>query len=322
MDQGSTPIHNVGVDPATATTGIVPTFSSRRRSRGVAVRDNLGSMLFVVPYLLFFIAFTAWPLVYAFWISLRNWNTVGGDKGFVGLSHYYNLIFNYAKFDEVQIFWQSIVHVALFAVISVPLVVALALIFALLLVNAPWMSLFRAIFYMPAVLSVAVAMTIWLWILQNGGVLSTYLHSNIPWLIEQPWAWVSIILATLWWTPGFNMVVLLAGLLDIPSDYYEAAKIDGASGWDSFWHITMPLLRPVLAFVTITQMIASFGLFGQVFILTRNLASVTPVALAMYNEAFTGTENLALAAAMSFVLGIILIVLAVAQLRFFRATEM
>ena len=322
MDQGSTPIHKVGVDPTTATTGIVPTFRGHKRSFGVAARDNLGSMLFVAPYFLFYVAFIAWPLIYAAWISLRNWNTVGGDKGFTGLRHYYNLIFGWNQFDITRAYWQSIGHVLLFAVISVPIVVGIALIFALLLVNAPWMSFFRAVFYMPAVLSVAVSMTIWLWILQNGGVLSTYLHNNISWLIEQPWAWISIILATVWWTPGFNMVVLLAGLLDIPSDYYEAAKIDGANGWDRFRHITLPLLRPVLAFVTITQMIASFGLFGQVFILTRNLESVRPVGLEMYNEAFGGDNNLALAAAMSFILGIILIVFAVAQLRIFRATEM
>jgi multiple sugar transport system permease protein len=172
-------------------------------------------------------------------------------------------------------------------------------------------------------------MTVWLWILQNGGVLSSYLHHNIPWLIQQPWAWVSVIVATLWWTPGFNMIVLLAGLLGIPNDYYEAAKIDGANGLQRILFITLPLLRPVLAFVTITQMIASFGLFGQPFILTHGgpstiggvTQSTMPVALQMYNETFGTTSNLALACAMSFVLGIILIILAVLQIRFFRATE-
>jgi ABC-type sugar transport system permease subunit len=123
------------------------------------------------------------------------------------------------------------------------------------------------------------------------------------------------------------MIVLLAGLLGIPNDYYEAAKIDGANGLQRILFITLPLLRPVLAFVTITQMIASFGLFGQPFILTHGgpgvggpTKSTTPVALQMYNEAF-GTQNLALACAMSFILGVILIVLAVLQIRFFRATE-
>lgn len=311
-----------------ATPPVTTVRAGRRRSLGGRLADYGGSFLFVVPYLLFFIAFIAWPVAYALWISLRNWTTTGGDAGFTGLRHYYNLLFNW-KLDVTVYFWQSLENTAFYAVVTIPLLVALSLSLALLLLNAPWRTFFRAIFYVPAVLSVAVAMTIWLFVLQNGGVLDTYLHSGIPWLIRQPWAWVSIILATLWWTPGFNMIVFLAGLLGIPNDYYEAAKIDGANGFHRFWYITLPLLRPVLAFVTITQMIASFGLFGQPFILTHGgpgiggiTQSTTPVALEMYNETFGPDQNLALACAMTFILGIILVILALLQIRFFfRSTE-
>jgi multiple sugar transport system permease protein len=332
MDQGSTPVQNVGavervparVQAVVAGTGV------RHRSRGARFRDYGGSILFIVPFLLFFFAFILWPIVYALWISLRNWTTTGGDTGFTGLRHYYNLLFNWSL-DATTGFWQSLENTAFFAVITIPLLVVLALIMALLLVNGPWRGFFRSVFYIPAVLSVAVAMTIWLWLLQNQGVLDSYLHLDIAWLIQQPWAWVSIIVATLWWTPGFNMIVLLAGLIDIPNDYYEAAKIDGANGLQRIWYITLPLLRPVLAFVTITQMIASFGLFGQPFILTKGgpstiggpTQSTTPVALRMYNEAFGVDQNLALACAMTFILGLILVILALLQIRFFfRSTEM
>jgi multiple sugar transport system permease protein len=332
MDHGSTPVHSIGAaeqGPARtpATQAVVPVGGARRRPLGVRSKDYAGSFLFVVPFFLFFAAFLVWPLVFAGWISLRNWTTTGGDTGFTGLRHYYNLLFNW-KLDDTINFWLSIENTAFFAVITVPLLTLLALILALLLVHGPFRTVFRAVFYIPAVLSVAVAMTIWLWMLQNGGVLDNYLHDNIPWLIQQPWAWVSIIVATLWWTPGFNMIVLLAGLLGIPNDYYEAAKIDGANGLQRILFITLPLLRPVLAFVTITQMIASFGLFGQPFILTHGgpgvggpRTSTTPVALQMYNESFGTSQNLALACAMSFILGLILIILAVLQIRFFRATE-
>jgi len=332
MDQGSTPVHNIGAaerGPATttATQAVISVGGPRRRPLGVRSKDYAGSFLFVVPYFLFFVAFLLWPLIFAGWISLRNWTTVGGDTGFTGLRHYYNLFFNW-KLDDTVNFWQSIENTAFFAVITVPLLTLLALTLALLLVHGPFRTFFRSVFYIPAVLSVAVAMTVWLWMLQNGGILDTYLHDNIPWLIQQPWAWLSIIIATLWWTPGFNMIVLLAGLLNIPNDYYEAAKIDGANGLQRLLFITLPLLRPVLAFVTITQMIASFGLFGQAFILTHGgpgvggpTKSTTPVALQMYNEAFGTSQNLALACAMSFILGLILIILAVLQIRFFRATE-
>jgi multiple sugar transport system permease protein len=300
----------------------------KRRSIGRRFTDNGSSFLFVVPYLLFFIAFVVWPIVYAFWISLRTWTTAGGDAGFTGLRHYYNLLFNW-KLDATVYFWDSLENTAFYAIVTIPLLVVLSLSLALLLVNTPWRAFFRGLFYIPAVLSVAVAMTIWLFVLQNGGILDTYLHSGIPWLIRQPWAWISIIIATLWWTPGFNMIVMLAGLLDIPNDYYEAAKIDGANAFHRLWYITLPLLRPILAFVTITQMIASFALYGQPRILTNGgpgiggfTQSTTPVVMQMYNETFGPDQNLALACAMTFILGIILVILALLQMRFFfRTTE-
>lgn len=318
MSEGS-----VAATPAVSTTTAV-----RRRSVAARLSDYGGSFLFVVPYLCFFLAFIVWPIVYALWVSLRNWTTTGGDTGFTGLRHYYNLLFNW-KLDATVYFWDSLENTAFYAIVTIPLLVLLSLILALLLVNAPWRTFFRGLFYVPAVLSVAVAMTVWLFILQNQGILDTYLHNSIPWLIRQPWAWMSIIIATLWWTPGFNMIVLLAGLIDIPNDYYEAAKIDGANGLQRIWYITLPLLRPILAFVTITQMIASFALYGQPFILTKGgpglggiTQSTTPVVLQMYNETFGPDQNLALACAMTFILGIILIILALLQLRFFfRTTE-
>ena len=328
MDQGSTPVDNISVEPrAAALAGVRPVSGVHKKALDVRLRDYGTSFLFVVPYFLFFGLFLLWPLIYALWISLRTWYTVGGDQGFVGLKHYYNLFFNWSL-DQTLAFWQGMENTAFFAVISVPLLVLLSLCLALLLAHGPWRSFFRAVFYVPAVLSVAVAMTIWLWMLQNNGIVSSYIHKDLPWLIEQPWAWISIIVATLWWTPGFNMIVLLAGILEVPNDYHEAAKIDGANGLQRVLFITLPILRPVLAFVTITQMIASFNLFGQPFILTHSMPqtggptkTTTPVALTLYNTAFGGDQNLALAASMSFVLGIILIILAVAQIRFFRATE-
>ncbi len=304
--------------------GLVPTAPVFRRSRLSRLRDHIGSFLFVVPFLLFFSAFTLWPMVYAFWVSLHDWMTISGNQGWAGLDHYYNLLFNYSTLTSVQDYWTGMANTAFFAIVSVPMLVIVALIFALLLASAPARTFFRALYYVPAILSVAVSMTIWLWILQNQGIASTYIHQNWPWLIEQPYAWISIFLATLWWTPGFNMVVLLAGILGVPQELHEAARIDGANAVQRVWYVTLPLLRPVLAFVTITQMIASFGLFGQPFILTHGGpgTSTTPVALAMYNEAFGADQNLGLAAAESFLLGVVLIVLAVAQLRIFRPTEL
>jgi multiple sugar transport system permease protein len=329
MNQGSSPLQNVAaeaeVGAASRAAAVVPAY---RRGTGVSLRDYATSFLFVVPYLLFFAAFTVVPLLYAGWVSLHVWTTVGGNTGFDGLAHYYNLFFR-TDISVVQSYWYSMLNTVLYAIISVPLLVFIALVFALLLANGPFRNFFRAVYYVPAVLSVAVAMTVWLWIFQSGGIANTYLHNSLPWLFQQPYAWISIFISTMWWTPGFNMVILLAGIMEVPNDYHEAAKIDGANGLQRILYITLPILRPVLAFVIITQMIASFGLFGQPFLLTHSLSSATggpnlstqSVALAIYNEAFGVDQNLALAAAESFLLGLLLIILAVLQLRFFRATE-
>jgi multiple sugar transport system permease protein len=329
MNQGTTPLQTAATEAeAGAASRMAAVGPAYRRGTGVALRDIATSIMFVVPYFVFFAAFTVIPLLYAGWVSLHVWTTVGGNTGFDGLAHYYNLFFR-TDISVVQSYWYGMLNTVLYSIISVPLLVFVALVFALLLANGPFRNFFRAVYYVPAVLSVAVAMTVWLWIFQSGGMANTYLHNDLPWLIQQPYAWLSIFVSTLWWTPGFNMVILLAGIMEVPNDYHEAARIDGANGLQRIWYITLPILRPVLAFVVITQMIASFGLFGQPFLLTHSLSSANggpgsstqSVALAIYNEAFGSDQNLALAAAESFVLGIILIVLAVLQLRFFRATD-
>src|SRR5947209_5321183 len=186
MNQGATPASNVGtIEPGPPRLQVVPASGARHKSLGARLRDYGGSILFIVPYLLFFFAFVLWPIMFAFWISLRNWTTTVGDTGFTGLRHYYNLLFNWSLQATVG-FWQSLENTAFFAVITIPLLVLLSLILALLLVNAPWRSFFRAVFYIPAILSVAVAMTVWLWVLQNQGIMDTYLHDNITWLNQQP----------------------------------------------------------------------------------------------------------------------------------------
>src|SRR5579884_718487 len=146
MDQGSTPLNQVGVDPGSGRTGLLAAERrTPRRPIGVSSRDYLGSMLFTVPYLLFFFAFLLFPLIFAFWISLREWYTVGGDQGFVGLRHYDSLLFRW-DLSVTQQFWASIRNVLIYVVISVPLLVVFSLVLALLLANAPWQSFFRALY--------------------------------------------------------------------------------------------------------------------------------------------------------------------------------
>jgi multiple sugar transport system permease protein len=182
------------------------------------------------------------------------------------------------------------------------------------------------------VLSVAVVSLLWWWIFQSeGGLLNYYLgqlHLETPqWLSTLPWAWVAILVATVWWTLGFNMIILLAALQDIPDFLYEAASIDGATRIQQFFRITVPMLQPVLLFIVTTSIIASFNLFGQPFFMTGGGPSLpqgggatTPVMVQIYNEGFVRHFQ-GSASAMSFVVAAIMIIVSYLNFRIFRQRE-
>ncbi|MCG0237726.1 MAG: sugar ABC transporter permease [Firmicutes bacterium] len=185
---------------------------------------------------------------------------------------------------------------------------------------------FRTVFYAPTVLSVATVAIIWRWLLDtNAGLVNYYLRTylgvgqNIPWLTDLPWAWIALVLMTVWWTMGGNLILFLAGLQDIPETLYEAARIDGANGWQLFRHITLPGLKPTLLFVTVMTTIASFNLFGQPYMTTGggpNRATQTVIML-IRDEAFKA-YRMGSASAMAWVLGIVMMVVSIFQFRALR----
>jgi multiple sugar transport system permease protein len=289
-----------------------------RQPLGSKLRDYGGSLLFLAPFLLFWLAFVFYPLAFSFNTSLHKWNTLTGDAGFIGFRNYYNILFNRDSILFTR-FWSGMAHTALFVVVTVPLLVVLALMLAILVADSPWRNFFRPVFYIPGVLSVTVACAIWRWNFQDPGLINTYLHLNVNWFETEPWAWLTIIITTLWWTVGLNMVILLAGILEIPKDYHEAAMIDGATWLQRVRSITVPILRPVLGFVVVTQTLASFGLFGQSQLITAGGPGedTTPIVLYIFNQVIQNS-NYATASAMTFILGVFLILISIMQLRSLR----
>jgi multiple sugar transport system permease protein len=249
----------------------------------------------------------------------------------VGLANY-TALFNLQSV-EAQGFWNALGNTGEFVLYSVPLLIVVPLILALLL-NLPLRgrTAFRAIFFAPWALSVSVTGLLWWWIFQSqGGLVNGYLAAvGLPtpgWLSSLPWAWVAIVVATVWWTAGFNMIILLAALQDIPHHLYEAASIDGATPWQSFWRITLPLLRPVLLFVLIITIIASFNLFGQPYIMTNSGpaqpsggGATEPVMARIYFEGFR-RARLGSAAAMSFIVAAIMIAVSLINFQLFRSRD-
>lgn len=224
-----------------------------------------------------------------------------------------------------SLFWLSFGNTVLFVVLSTPLIVGIGLLLAMAL-NRPgrWTGVLRTIFFAPYVLSVSVLTLIWAFLLNPQlGLIGELFRSlglePISWLTSPTLAMPAIVIATLWWTVGFNVVLYLAGLQDIDKSLYEAASIDGAGYFQRFRDITWPGLRRTTLLVMVLQIIASFQIFGQVFIMTRGGPNgATRVSIQHIYESAFRDFNLGYASAMSVFLFVVMIAFSVLQFRFSR----
>src|SRR5690606_37646620 len=217
----------------------------------------------MAPFLLIFLTFVGFPAVMGLWISLHDWDYMLEAKPFVGFDNY--LVLFDSSSAAFEMFWNGMRATGIFTVASVPFLVAIPLGLAILLNRRfPGRTFFRAVFFMPYVLGVAVVGLLFRFVLDpNIGIVNAAIDvlrldvvlnaigigTPIPWITAQPWAWMSLVLMTVWWTLGFNTFICLPGLHDIPRELYDAAKVDGASAWQQFRHVPLPGLRTVLLFV-------------------------------------------------------------------------
>jgi multiple sugar transport system permease protein len=283
--------------------------------------------LFLAPYLVIFGLFGLLPILLGVWLSVHQWDFQLPNRPFIGLDNYRDMFSSdSAIFGD---WWQSVKATAIFTVLSVPLLVVVPLGLALLLNRSfPGRTFFRALYFAPYVLGVAVIGLLWRFLLdanlglvnQLAGVVG--LPSDTPWVTDLPWGWISLVGVTVWWTAGFNAVIYLAGLQDIPPELYEAARVDGASTWDRFRHVTLPGLRPVLLFVITTTILASANVFGQAFLITQGAPGTeTRTVVWFIVEEGLRDNDAGRAAAMSIVFALMLALVSVANFRIFRYRE-
>jgi multiple sugar transport system permease protein len=281
---------------------------------------------FIAPHLFFFAAFLAWPFFYGLYISLFEFDFLRPEhRPLVGLKNYANL-FNptSVQFDD---FWNGLSNTGEFMLWSVLPLVGIALLLAVLLNrNYPFRGVFRTIYFAPYALSVTVASVLWWWIFQQTGLLNQVLKmiglTPVNWLGDMPGAWIAITITTVWWTIGFNTIIFLAALQEIPKSLYEAAAIDGANSQQQFFLITIPMLRPVLVFVLTITLIASANLFGQPYLMTGGgpVKGTETVIFRIYTEAITRNQ-MGSAAAMSIFIAALLLILTYLNFKFFGAAE-
>lgn len=284
----------------------------RGRSRDPMAReDAIAGWLFVLPAIVIFGTFIFWPILQVLWLSFHEWSVITPEKPFVGVDNYRTLFAN------------GDFHIALrntlwFALGVVPTQTALGLILAVLAnQKIKGKGFFRTAFYFPSISSSVVISIIFLWLYSQRGLINFALQRlgfptpRPPWLanprgvielalngvgIENVSVWLagpsvallSIMMMNIWTTMGTMMVIFLAGLQDISTDVYEAASIDGASRRQQFFHITVPLLRPVVFFVLTLGFIGTFQVFDQIFVMTSGGPAKSTITLGylVYLEGF------------------------------------
>jgi multiple sugar transport system permease protein len=273
--------------------------------------DTLPAALLLAPFAVTFVLFFFLPALDTFYMSLTE-SSLTRTNAFVGLDNYFTLV-------RDPSFWAAVGNTFYFALLTVVPLTVLGLVMALLVNHftraSSWL---QGAFFLPFVLPISVMTLIADWMLQpSSGVVNYVLGMQRAWFADLTWAMPMVAIGTIWWTVGFNMLMFLAGLRNIPAELYEAAALDGARGFTLFRTITWPALRPVAGMALVLQLIASMKIFGQTYIMTTGGPfNTTRVTLHyMYETAFTQSDaGYAAAIAMAFVA--IVIALSLAQAAF------
>jgi multiple sugar transport system permease protein len=223
---------------------------------------------FLLPSLVLFLVFTAIPVLWAFLISFTHWDLFTAPK--------LAWLDNYVGLAKDPIFRQVLGNTGVFVLAAVPLEMVLGLICALgLNRNVRGQAALRVIYFLPVVTSTVAAALVWAWLFNSNfglinAALSLFGVTDLPkWLASSRWAMPAVITVFVWQNLGYAMVLFLAGLQNIRPDVYEAAALDGATGWARLWHITLPLLSPMTFFVLIISIISSFQVFDLVYVMTK-----------------------------------------------------
>ena len=269
--------------------------------------------MLIAPFVVFYLLLLIYPALRVVYLSLTN-SDIAGQGRLIGLANYQELISD-------QAFWAAVGHTLYFVALTVVPNTALGFFLALLVLRLKRLRLtILSAFFLPYVLPVSVATTTAVWLLDaNFGIVNYLLGTNTAWFGDPTWAMPFVALVTIWWTVGFNMLLFIAGLQNIPSEYYEAAALDGANGWQRFLFVTCPLIWPVTSLVLILQLILQFKIFDQVYLLTLGGPenSTTVVLLYMYREAFQQNRG-GYASAVAMALVVIIVVVSFVQARLLR----
>ena len=274
-------------------------------------REAVAGIIFVLPATLLFLVWRVLPVLGGFIISLGDFK-ISGKFDFLGLD-------NFERMANSGAFWQSFFTTVIYTVIVVPLLMAVSISLALLVRRAgPFIKFFRGAFFIPSITSLVLAGAVFVWVFNSGGIVPTvwslFGGDERSWLAKPGFALVAVILVAVWGRFGFDLLIVLARLQDLPREVDEAARVDGVNGWQHFWFITFPQLRPILLFLLVIETTFSFQVFDVVYVMTGGgpSGSTKVLGLLLYDEAFR-LFHFGYAAAIGVAMAILLVALALLQ---------
>jgi ABC-type sugar transport system permease subunit len=247
---------------------------------------TISSYLLITPYLLHVLVFVLFPVGFSLFLSFHEWNIIG-PMNYVGTA-------NYEKLFQDQYFIKSLRNTLVFLMIHIPLQIVIALGLAVILNEKLWFrAFFRGAFFMPVVVSGVVVTILWqqLYGFEMGSI-NTFLmwlgFDKVGWLIDPVWAMPSIAIMATWKNVGLYVILFLVGLQSVPKSLYEASELEGATRWQQFWHITLPVINPTVIMVMILSTIGGFSLFIEPYVMTGGgpLNSTLSSVLYIYKQGF------------------------------------
>lgn len=255
-----------------------------------AKREAIYGIAFILPTIIGLLILNYYPIVETVYQSFCETGDFGKGNTFIGLENYFHL------FKDEEVF-RTLFNSVKYAVLSLPMTVAISLVLAVLLNRKmKFRGGYRTIFFLPMVCAPAAVAMVWKWMFnQDYGLLNHLLNSKISWVTDPAIALIAIVVVGVWSSIGNNMILLLGGLQDIPKDYYEAASVDGSTGVSSFFHITIPMLSPMIFFIIQTGIMGALQLFDLPYMImddsSRAWPSVKTITYLFYEYAFERSDR-------------------------------
>ncbi len=290
-----------------------------KRGRLIKAKGKLLPFAFIGPHLILFFIFVLFPIVYGFVISFTKWDFINKPT-WVGLENYMSILADKESTYHRQ-FWDGFGNTFKFVLLNVPVSIVFPLFLATLLNIKPKGSrLFQSILYIPTLFSVSAVGIIWMQMLNKRYGLVSLFNVKCSIATTDPWMWYALIIMSVWWTMGTNMVIYQAALGGVPQELYESAELDGAGFFKKFWYIALPSIRFQLLYTLVVTVAGSFNVYGQPTMLTQQGTGGAPkinvLILYIRNLAFGSGQSVAgMASAMAFLLGAVILVVSVIQFR-------